>query len=454
MYTLEEREFAIEYYVETGLTTRETVKELGYPSHTCLCDWLSQVDTPKRQRKEALHLPYEDKLKALSRCFELGESLNDVAAELGLASSSSIRAWRRIFLEKGELALMTKDEIKAKAKSTKKPLPEGENEIELLRKRCEELELENAIRDEIIKVLKKGPGVDPKNMSNKEKMTVIDALLPKCQLKNILITLSMARSSYYYCKTASLKSDKYFDMRITICELFEQSAARYGSERIWLELQNNNTKVSEKVVRRLMHEEKLVVVSKKERTYKSYQGEITPAPDNLIKRDFHADNPDEKWLTDITEMKAKDGKIYLSPIVDCFDGKVVAHTRGLHPTAELANTMLFKAIKTLDDTKRPILHSDCGCHYRWPDWIAIMDKNGLTRSMSKKGCSPDNSACEGFFGRLKNEMYYGRSWEQKTVAELMQAIDEYIEWYNEKRIKKSLGAMSPNQYRQSLGLAA
>lgn len=77
--------------------------------------------------------------------------------------------------------------------------------------------------------------------------------------------------------------------------------------------------------------------------------------------------------------------------------------------------------------------------------------NGLTRSMSKKGCSPDNSACEGFFGRLKNEMFYGRSWEGVSIPEFIHSVDDYMRWYNEDRIKLSLGALSPAAYRHSLG---
>ena len=83
-----------------------------------------------------------------------------------------------------------------------------------------------------------------------------------------------------------------------------------------------------------------------------------------------------------------------------------------------------------------------------------MKEAGLKRSMSKKGCSPDNAACEGFFGRLKNEMFYNRSWIGVSLEAFIDILDRYLVWYNENRIKLSLGAMSPLEYRQSLGLAA
>ena len=130
-------------------------------------------------------------------------------------------------------------------------------------------------------------------------------------------------------------------------------------------------------------------------------GEISPAVPNLLKRDFHADRPNQKWLTDLSEFAIPAGKVYLSPIVDCFDGMIVHWTMCTSPNAALANSMLDGAIAKLNENQHPIVHSDRGGHYRWPGWIERMNHAGLIRSMSKKGCSPDNSACEGFFGRLK-----------------------------------------------------
>lgn len=202
-----------------------------------------------------------------------------------------------------------------------------------------------------------------------------------------------------------------------------------------------------------MKEEYLEVRITKRKRYSSYMGEISPAVANEINRDFHSSKPNEKWLTDITEFNIGEKKVYLSPIIDCFDGLPVTWTIGTSPNAELVNTMSDNAIAQLDDGERPIVHSDRGCHYRWPGWIERMNKAKLIRSMSKKGCSPDNSACEGFFGRMKNEMFYGIKWDDTEVSEFIDIVNEYMEWYREKRIKVSLGGMSPMEYRRSLGLA-
>ena len=120
--------------------------------------------------------------------------------------------------------------------------------------------------------------------------------------------------------------------------------------------------------------------------------------------------------------------------------------------ADLVNSMLDDYHSKLKEDEKPIVHSDRGCHYRWPGWINRMNKYGYTRSMSKKGCSPDNSACEGFFGRMKNEMFYGRNFVGVTIETFVEIINDYIIWYNNKRIKASLGYLSPMEYRQSLGL--
>lgn len=170
---------------------------------------------------------------------------------------------------------------------------------------------------------------------------------------------------------------------------------------------------------------------------------------NQLKAQIQAN---EKWLTDITEFAIPSGKVYLSPIVDCFDGLLVNWNISTSPDALLVNSMLDDAAKLLSVEAKPIIHSDRGAHYRWPGWIDRMEKNGFIRSMSKKGCSPDNSACDGVFGRIKNEMFYNADWSGVNISEFIGILNDYLYWYNEKRIKKSLGYLSPIEYRHRLGL--
>ena len=170
---------------------------------------------------------------------------------------------------------------------------------------------------------------------------------------------------------------------------------------------------------------------------------------NQLKAQIQAN---EKWLTDITEFAIPAGKVYLSPIVDCFDGLLVDWNISTSPYALLVNSMLDDVAKLLSVGEKSIIHSDRGVHYRWPGWIDRMEKNGFIRSVSKKGCSPDNSACEGVFGRIKNEMFYNADWSGVNISEFIGILNDYLYWYNEKRIKKSLGYLSPIEYRHRLGL--
>ena len=296
-------------------------------------------------------------------------------------------------------------------------------------------------------------GDNLKEFSNQEKAMVIMALRDKYPVKSILEVFDMAKSSYCYQQKQIKKENKIAKIKERIKILFFENHKRYGYRRIHLLLKREGIIISEKIVRSIMKEENLIVRAIRQKKYNSYLGEISPAVPNEIQRDFHADKPNKKWLTDITEFKIGEEKVYLSPIIDCFDGMPITWTVGTSPNAELVNTMLDNAIALLKGNEHPIVHSDRGCHYRWPGWIQRMNEAGLTRSMSKKGCSPDNSACEGFFGRMKNEMFYGEKWDKISVEEFISIINQYMQWYRDKRIKLSLGGLSPMEYRRSLGIA-
>lgn len=298
-------------------------------------------------------------------------------------------------------------------------------------------------------------GIVPQLLSNREKTMLVDALKNTYTLSELLAVLGLARSSYFYHRARLLVADKYAGARRVIADIFEVNHRCYGYRRIRAALGRQKVLISEKVVRRLMRQEGLTAATARRRRYRSSGGEIGPAPENIINRDFHAGAPNEKWLTDITEFQIPAGKVYLSPLIDCFDGLVVSWTIGTRPDAELVNTMLDEGIKTVaNSNKRPVVHSDRGAHYRWPGWLSRMREASLVRSMSRKGCSPDNAACEGFFGRLKTEWFHPRDWRTTTVEQFIEVLDSYIRWYNAKRIKVSLGALSPLEYRESPGMAA
>ena len=451
-YTDEEKAIALAYYHECH-SAKKTVRDLGYPVRSCLNTWIANEGKPKKPRKKNSinkgMSTFEERLDIVHRCVDLGEDVHLVAKEHN-RDVSTVYTWCRIYKKEGHIALMKK--------SKKKQFATAVNEIdniEELKAQMLELQLENDILRETINVLKKDPGINQAALKNREKAVIVDALKDKYSLPLLLEKLQFSKSSYYYQEKCLRKPDKYLELRKRVREIFYENKERYGYRRIWaiLSFGEDAIKISEKVIRRIMKEEGLVAKRPSVKKYSSYKGEITPAVADVVKRNFHADKPNELWLTDITEFAIPVGKIYLSALVDCFDGLLPTWTIGLSPNAELVNTMLDKGIALLKDSEHPIVHTDRGCHYRWPGWIERMEEAGLTRSMSKKGCSPDNSACEGVFGRLKNEMFYGIDWKDVTIDEFIQILNDYLVWYNEDRIKQSLNYLSPTDYRKRLGLA-
>jgi len=299
-------------------------------------------------------------------------------------------------------------------------------EVEKLKAKMQNMQLEIDILRETLDVLKKDPGIDMTLLRNAEKAVVVDALKNKYSLPLLLRRLELSRSSYYYQHKQASAPDKYESLRCRIKVLFADNFQRYGYRRIHVCLAREGKHISEKIVRKIMSECGLIVKSKrKNKKYSSYKGEITPAVPNVINRDFHADAPNRKWLTDITEFAIPAGKVYLSPMVDCFDGMLPTWNISTVPDANLVNSMLEDAIRTLPGNEQTLVHTDRGCHYRWPGWISRMENAGLQRSMSKKGCSPDNSACEGLFGRLKNEMFYNRNWSGISLHQFIEILNNY-----------------------------
>ena len=413
MYSKEQKSNALEVFHQTN-SVSETICILGYPTRRQLYTWIATENMVKRERKQLPRFanppehprnpPLDVKLDAIRRCFEQGESIKYVSEDIGY-SRASIYQWRKHYLKDGALGLMNNKNIPSeelKQRTTPaESITSSSHEMIELKNQMLEMQMEIDILKETITVLKKDPGINQTALSNREKAVIIDALKTKYSLPRLFEKLNLSKSSYYYQKKVLSQPDKYFSLRIRIKELFAENRNRYGYRRIHALLKREDIIVSEKIVRRIMHKENMEVKVKRTAKYNSYAGEITPSVPNEIQRDFSAEKPNSKWLTDITEFAIPSGKIYLSPIIDCFDGLLVAWKIGTSPDSTLVNTMLDDAISQLSPKEKPIVHSDRGVHYRWSGWIERMGKAGLTRSMSKKGCSPDNSACEGVFGRLK-----------------------------------------------------
>ena len=284
--------------------------------------------------------------------------------------------------------------------------------------------------------------------TNREKSLLIDWLRAETgrPLRELTASLRISKSSYehWHHKALDPAPDRRGPVADEVERVFrEEGRCARGYRFVHEALRRRGVRVSEKVVRAVMRERGLVpAYLRRRRRYSSYAGETDEAPANLPLRedgthDFRASAPNEKWVTDITEFRLPDDprKVYLSPVVDLFDGRPVAWSAGTSPDAALANSSLEAACATLRPGEAPFCHSDRGCHYRWPGWKRICEAHGVTRSMSRKGRSPDNAAAEGFFGRLKNEFFYGRDWSGVTAEEFMVRLDAWMRFYRERRLK-------------------
>ena len=269
-------------------------------------------------------------------------------------------------------------------------------------------------------------------------------LRPVFDLDILLNQTDMARSTYYYHKTRKQLADKYEGIKKLIAQIYHRHKGRFGYRRITLELSHKGVVINHKTVLRLMKVLglKSLIRVKKYKSYKGNQGKIAP---NILSRNFKAIRPNEKWATDVTEFNVSGNKLYLSPIIDLFNGEIVSYELSERPNFKQITTMLKKSFKTIPNQSNLILHSDQGWQYQMKQYQYLLKQKGIIQSMSRKGNCLDNAVIENFFGILKSELFYIQKF--KSINHLKQEIKEYISYYNNERIKLNLKGMSPIQYR-------
>lgn len=248
-----------------------------------------------------------------------------------------------------------------------------------------------------------------------------------------------------------LRPDKYRVEKEEITAIYHENQGRYGYRRITLEMRNRGYVINHKTVSRLMRELGLKCQVRIKR-YRSYKGEIGKVAPNLIDRNFHADAPNQKWTTDITEFSLFGKKLYLSPILDMYNGEIISYNISEHPHLGQVMDMLDKAFEKIPDNTDLIFHSDQGWQYQHKMYQYRLKEKGIRQSMSRKGNCLDNAVMENFFGLLKSELLYLREFE--SFEEFKEELEKYIYYYNHQRIKGKLKGLSPVQYRiQSLLVA-
>jgi transposase InsO family protein len=211
----------------------------------------------------------------------------------------------------------------------------------------------------------------------------------------------LARSTYHYHRARAKRFDKYAFEREAVTRIFSENRARYGYRRIALALRlEEGLCLSGKTVAKLMREEGLYCLVRRKK-YRSYRGEVGAAAPHLLQRDFSADRPGLKWVTDVTEFRVAAAKVYLSPVIDLFNGEVISYSVSSSPNMRMVLNMVGGALGKLRPGDRPILHSDQGWQYRHSRYRRVLELNGITQSMSRKGNCLDNACAENFFGHLK-----------------------------------------------------
>ena len=461
MYSAEDRRFAVDLWFEMlgSISMDDFVAELGWPSRTALSGWVRadpRHDPDKAQYRSSTVL---SKLELIRRVAD-GSSVSRAERESGVSRGSGGRAVK-LYAEGGTAALLPKattrararmcEEKKARARGRAPYLDQPEVPADLpddpaaLKAIIGELQMSNAVLREVLDVLKADPGCDPASLTNREKAAVAFNLGDRYAATELCALLGLPRSSRYYALGAMTRPGARDLIARDVREIFEvelESARGYRCVKLLLDGRLGRP-VSEKVVRDSMREQGLAVAYSRRgrRRYSSYAGEIDGAAPNLLLRpdgthDFRAALPNRVWASDITEFRLPGArKVYLSPVLDLFDGKPVAWSISTSPDAELADSSLAKACASLAPGEHPVAHTDRGCHYRWPGWKRICAENGVVRSMSRKGRSPDNAAMEGFFGTLKNEFFYGRDWRGYGAREFAELLDAWMRRYSAVRLK-------------------
>ncbi|WP_397538234.1 IS3 family transposase [Rummeliibacillus pycnus] len=450
--TLEQKLDAIFRYENGEGSLTSIAKSLNLTNTETLHFWIEkyQFHGPESLKKSYTRYTFEDKLYILNYMNENGLSSLETAVQFNLPTPGTIRKWRISLGNESidSLVLKKKGHTKLKKdnqKEAKKQIFE-EGSIEALQAENERLRMENAFPKKV-ECLSSRKG----NIKTKDKAQVVYELRNQFSVKELRKLAGIKRSTYYYWTSRFDRPDKYAEMKSMISTIYHDHKGRYGYRRITLELRNQGFQINHKTVQRLMKELglKSLVRLKKYRSYKGNVGKIAP---NILKRDFVATKPNEKWVTDVTEFHLFGEKLYLSPVLDLFNGEIIAYNIQSRPTYELVSNMLDKAFICLSEGDAPVLHSDQGWHYQMKQYSYALKQNGITQSMSRKGNCLDNAVIENFFGLLKSELLFIQEFE--NMVHFKRELELYIEYYNHKRIKGKLKGLSPVQYRIQSTIAA
>ena len=260
----------------------------------------------------------------------------------------------------------------------------------------------------------------------------------------LLAAAKLARSTFYYQCQVQRAGDSCASLKAQIQKIFDKHKGRYGYRRVTAHLCQAGLVINHKAVQRLMQMMGLKSLVRPKK-YRSYRGPSHAQAPHLLQRQFQADAPQQKWVTDVTEFNVRGDKLYLSPVMDLYNGEIVAYEVGDKPNFQLVLRMLKKALSKLKGQSTPLLHSDQGWQYQMPAYRRQLADKGVVQSMSRRGNCLDNAAMESFFATVKTELFYMHKFT--SIEHLRGELVRYIRYYNHHRIKMKLNGLSPVQFR-------
>lgn len=264
------------------------------------------------------------------------------------------------------------------------------------------------------------------------------------RLALLLKAAGLSSSTYHYQRHARAGEDPLAALKARICSIYEAHRGCYGYRRITAELCRRGESVNHKKVQRLMRSMGLKSQVRPKK-YRAFRGGASNTAPNTLQRNFKATQPNQRWVTDVTEFKVAGERLYLSPVLDLYNREIVAYDLARRPLQDMVSRMLDKAVMCLGEDDRPLLHSDQGWQYQMADYRNQLACRNITQSMSRKGNCLDNAVIESFFGTLKSELFHQTRFD--SLKDLEEAIHQYIDYYNHRRIKIKLGGLSPVEYR-------
>ncbi|MGG1658027.1 IS3 family transposase [Brevibacillus sp. NRS-1366] len=439
-FTPDDKLSAVQRYLDGAGSFESIAVSIG-TTDSVVRNWVMQYEHNGVEafRKSYTSYSAHFKLDVLNYMNDFGTSPNETAAIFQITSPALIRKWRIQFHSLGIDALLPKKKGRPTMKKETKKVPPVEGSVEALQEEVERLRMENAYPKKV-ECLSSKQG----KITKQDKAQVVFELRTEFPIKALLKLAGIPRSTYYYYVKTIGRPDKHAELKALIQAIYHEHKGRYGYRRITDELKNLGHQVNHKKVQRLMKQLGLKSMVRMKK-YRSYKGKVGKTAPNILDRNFQAEKPNEKWVTDITEFKLFGEKLYLSPMLDLFNGEIVAYTIGSRPRYSLVANMLEQACKRLTKEDKLLIHSDQGWHYQMSKYQHALKENNITQSMSRKGNCYDNAVIENFFGILKSEFLYIQEFD--SVEHFKCELAKYIDYYNNKRIKAKLKGLSPVQYR-------